>query len=435
MSGGQFPGPGPDPVRARGLTQRRSWRGRTGGNPMSRRDLFKIGGAAAAGLALAGCGIPGLAKIITPEEAAAQAKAFWPKQKPTSHLNFANWADYIDTSHESLKLFTKATGISVNYQEVIEDDNSYFAKIDPLIRAGQYTGFDLMVITDGFEFNDLIELQEVIPLDHSMLPNFKQYVIPKFTKETFDPGNLYSVPWASGMTGIGWNTKYVKEDITSIDILWNPKYAGKIGMMADPQEIANFGMFKLGIDPDGSTKAEWNKAAAVLTQQRNSGLVRQYYDQSYVNALSQGDIWITMAWSGDIFQQNQSAGNNDLQFVVPKEGGTIWTDNMMIPKHAENPVSAMKMIDWFYHPPIATMLTENIQYISACAPVKSLIEQDAQLKHGANGQNQATLQALVNSPLVFPPDSELARTRNYITPADPQTAQDFANLFNAITEA
>jgi spermidine/putrescine transport system substrate-binding protein len=402
---------------------------------MSRRDLFKAGGAAAAGLALAGCGIPGLAKIITPAEAEAQAQAFWPKQKPTGKLNFANWADYIDPSHESLKLFTKATGISVNYSEVIEDDNSYFAKIDPLIRAGQYTGYDLMVITDGFEFNDLVELQELIPLDHSLLPYFKKYVIPKFTKETFDPGNLYSVPWASGMTGIGWNTKYVKEDITSIDILWNPKYAGKIGMMADPQEIANFGLFKLGIDPDGSAKAQWNKAAAVLTQQRNSGLVRQYYDQSYVNALSQGDIWITMAWSGDIFQQNQSAGNNDLQFVVPAEGGTIWTDNMMIPKHAENPISAMMMMDWYYHPQIAAMLTENIQYINAVSTTQGLIEQDAKLKHGANGQSQATLQAMVNSPLVFPPDSVLNRTRNYVTPADPQTAQDFANLFNAITEA
>jgi spermidine/putrescine transport system substrate-binding protein len=402
---------------------------------MSRRDLFRFGGGAAAGLALAGCGIPGLAQIISPAEAEKEARAFWPKQKPTGHLNFANWADYIDPDHQSLKLFTKATGISVSYAEVIEDDNSYFAKINPLIRNGQYTGFDLMVITDGFEFNDLVELQEVIPLDHSYLPTFSKYVIPKFTKETFDPGNLYSVPWASGMTGIGWNTKYVKEDITSIDVLWDKKYAGKIGMMADPQEIANFGLFKLGIDPDKSSKADWDKAAEVLTQQRSAGIVRQYYDQSYVNALSQGDIWITMAWSGDIFQQNQSAGNNDLQFVVPQEGGTIWTDNMMIAKDAQNPVSAMKMMDWFYHPQIATMLTENIQYISACAPVKSLIQQDAQLKHGANGQKQETLQALVNSPLVFPPDSELARTRNYVTPADPQTAQDFKNIFNAITEA
>ena len=156
---------GLDPAKLRGLTQRRNGVPGTEGG-MSRRGLFKLGGAAAAGLALSGCAIPGLAKIITPDEAKAQAKDFWPKQKPTGQLNFANWASYIDPNHETLKLFTKATGIAVNYQEVIEDDNSFFAKIDPILRSGQYSGYDLMVITDGFEFTDLVELQEVIPLDH-----------------------------------------------------------------------------------------------------------------------------------------------------------------------------------------------------------------------------------------------------------------------------
>jgi spermidine/putrescine transport system substrate-binding protein len=401
---------------------------------LSRRGLLKLGGAAAASLAVASCGIPGLAKIVTTAQAEQEASAYWPKQKPTSRLNFANWADYIDPSHESLKLFTKATGIQVNYQEVIEDDNSYFAKVDPLIRAGQYSGADLMVITDGFEFNDFVELGEVIPLDHSLLPNFTKYAIPKFTQETFDPRNVYSVPWASGITGIAWNTKYVTKPITSIDVLWEPKYAGKIGMMADPQEIANFGLFKIGVDPDDSTLPDWNKAASVLTQQRNAGIVRAYYDQSYVNALSQGDTWISMAWSGDIFQQNLSAGNNDLQFAVPQEGGTIWTDNMMIPKNAQNPVSAMMMMDWFYHPQIAAMLTENIQYINACSTTQGLIGQDARRKQGANGQTQATLEALVSSPLVFPAAAELKRLRNYVTPADPRTAQTFKNIFNAIVE-
>jgi spermidine/putrescine transport system substrate-binding protein len=430
---------GMDPAKLRGLTQRRKDPSTQspGQNPsqMSRRGLFKLGGAAAAGLALTSCGIPGLAKIITPAEAKAKANEFWPKQKPTGRLNFANWASYIDPDHESLKLFTKATGIGVNYQEVIEDDNSYFAKIDPILRSGQYSGYDLMVITDGFEFTDLVELQEVIPLDQSMLPNFKKYALRKFMQETFDPGNLYSVPWASGMTGIAWHTKYVKEPITSIDALWDPKYAGKIGMMQDPQELANFGLFKAGIDPDKSTLNDWNKAAAVLEKQRNDGLVRAYYDQSYLNAISRGDVWITMAWSGDIFQQNQSTGNNDLEFAVPDEGGNIWTDNMMIPKLAQNPVSAMKMIDWFYRPEIATMLTENVQYISSNSQVPVLMKQDAQNKKGANGQDQATLQALLSSPLVFPPQSVLSRTRNYVTPQDPTTAQTFKNIFNAITEA
>jgi spermidine/putrescine transport system substrate-binding protein len=142
-----------------------------------------------------------------------------------------------------------------------------------------------------------------------------------------------------------------------------------------------------------------------------------------------------MAWSGDIFQQNQSSGNNDLAFVVPGEGGNIWTDNMMIPKYAKNPVAAMQMIDWFYRPEIATMFTENVQYISSNSAVPGLIKRDAQLKKGANGLDQGTLQALASSPLVFPTEKELSRVRNYVTPQDPKTAQTFKNIFNAITEA
>ena len=80
------------------------------------------------------------------------------------------------------------------------------------------------------------------------------------------------------------------------------------------------------------------------------------------------------------------------------------------------------------------MLTENIQYINACSTTRGLIKQDAKLSRGANGQRQATLEALVNSPLVFPSDSELQRLRNYVTPVNPQTAQTFKNIFNAIVE-
>jgi len=93
------------------------------------------------------------------------------------------------------------------------------------------------------------------------------------------------------------------------------------------------------------------------------------------------------------------------------------------------------MIDWFYRPEIATMLTENVQYISSNSAVPTLMAQDAQRKKGANGQDQATLKALLDSPLVFPPASVLSRTRNYVTPQDPTTAQTFKNIFNAITEA
>lgn len=393
-------------------------------NRISRRNALSLGGVSAAALALSACGVQGAAsKPQSTKQAESAAEKFWKAQKPTGTVSFANWALYIDTDHQTLKEFTAATGIAVNYKEVIQDDDSYFAKINPVIRSGQSTGYDVMVITDGLQFSELVALGEVIPLDQSRLTNFYKNAGPAYKNRSFDPGNVYSVPWASGSTGIAWNPKYVKDPITSINSLWDKKYAGHVGMMSDPQEIANFGLFKIGVDPQSSTEADWKNAAAALTQQKNAGIVRQYYDQSYIDALSKGDTWISMAWSGDIFQQNISAGTN-LQFVVPEEGGTIWTDNMMIPKYAKNPVAAMELIDWFYRPDIAALLTEGIEYISPVPAVQGLIKKAAA---AATGDDKKALQEVADSPLVWLSATDYARLKSYV----PLTAKN-ESTFNGI---
>lgn len=390
--------PAPHPMAiARGMT--------------TRRDLFRIGGLAAAGLGLAACGVSGAGSSVTASQAQADAKKFWAGQKKHGHANFANWPLYIDTNHQTLKLFTQATGITVTYTEAIQDDPTWFAKIDPMIRAGQSTGYDLMVVTDGFEFTELVALGELIALDQSKLTNFHKNASSKFQHRSFDPGNTYSIPWASGSTGIAWNPQYVKCPITSINELWNPKYAGHVGMMKDIQEIGNFGMIKNGVNPEKSTQADWTKAAASLKQQRTDGIVRAYYDQSYITALAKGDIWVTMAWSGDVFQQNLSSGTN-LQFAVPDEGGTIWTDNMMIPKYAKNPADAMLLMDWFYRPDIAAMLTEAINYITAVPAARAIIETDAAK---ASGSDKQSLLEVANSALVWPSAAVYSRLHNYVS--------------------
>jgi spermidine/putrescine transport system substrate-binding protein len=381
----------------------------------------------AAGLALAACGVQGAAKQQTTAQAETAAQKYWKGKTKHGKVDFANWALYIDPSHQTLKEFTAATGIKVTYQEVIQDDDSFFAKIHPVIAGGQSTGYDIMVITDGVQFSELVELGEVIPLDQSMLTNFYKYAGQPYQHRSFDPGNIYSVPWASGSTGIGYNPKYIKTPPTSIADLWNPAYKGHVGMMSDVQEIANFGLFKIGVDPVTSTEADWHAAAKVLLTQRNSGIVRQYYDQSYINALANGNTWITMAWSGDIFQQNLSSGT-DLQFVVPKEGGNLWTDNMMIPKNAQNPVDAMMLIDWFYRPDIAAMVTEAINYITAVPSVQPIVTADAAK---AKGSDKKTLTEVATSPLVWPTTADYTRLKDYV-PLTPKTKPTFYSIFQPV---
>jgi spermidine/putrescine transport system substrate-binding protein len=389
-----------------------------------RRDALKLAGLAAAGLVAAGCGTSQAAPQV---QSLTGPAAFWYRQRKHGHVNFANWPYYIDTGQKTLHEFTGATGTTVTYAEVIQDDPSWFAKVSPIIRAHESIGYDVMVITNGFQFSELVALHELMPLDQSMMKNFYRYASPNFQHRSFDPGNTYSVPWASGSTGIAWNPKYIKTPVTSMNDLWNPAYKGRVGMMSDLQDLGNFGMIKLGIDPEKSTPSDWRRAAKVLTAQRDAGLVRGYYQQPYLNALATGETWISMAWSGDIFQSNLTSGT-DLKFVIPAEGGTIWTDNMVIPRGAQNPVDAMMLMDWYYRPQVAAQLTESINYITAVPSAQAIIAADARASKGAQ---RRLLHQVATSELVWLTRAEFARLRNYADVSG-KRQQEYTSVFQPV---
>src|SRR5690606_2019968 len=222
---------------------------------------------------------------------------------------------------------------------------------------------------------------------------------PQYMRTTYDPGNLYSVPWASGMTGIAYNPEATGRPITKLADLWDPEFAGKVGMFSDAQELANFGLLALGIEPATSTPDDWEAAAAKLQEQKDAGIVRNYYDQSWVEAFANGEIWITQAWSGDILQLNLGS-DIQYEFVIPEEGGTIWTDNFTIPITAENPVDALMCIDFFYRPEIAATLAEYIGYVTPVPGTKEIIRQHA--AEAETDEDREYYEVLAESPLVFP---------------------------------
>ncbi|MFI6742381.1 spermidine/putrescine ABC transporter substrate-binding protein [Nonomuraea sp. NPDC050451] len=394
--------------------------------PRSRRDAFRIAGFSAAGLALAACGVQG--QKAAPPKADA-VKDFWAKQTKHGKVVFANWPEYMPEDKAPLEKFKQATGISYEYKEVIQENAEFFGKADPVLRAGQSLGYDIVVMTNGVQLQHMIELGYVTPLDHSQLPNFEANAGQKYKERAYDPGNKYTVPYTSGVTGIAYNTKYVNEDITSIESLFDPKYKGRVGMMSDAQEIANFGMFALGIAPEKSTEADWKRAGEKLKAQRDAGIVRKYYDQSYIDAVSKGDVWLTMAWSGDVFQR-QLAGE-PVKFVVPEEGGTIWTDNMLIPKNAANPVDALMLMDYLYQPAVAAELDEFIQYVTPVPAVQDLLREKAKT---AKGKDKKALEDMINSPLMFPTEADYAKLHNY-TQLTTQQEQVFNPIFQSITQA
>ena len=414
-----------DPALLRGLTQPR-W---------SRRAFLGSAGAAGAAALLAACGVQGSSKPSTAQGQDAVAK-FWAGQSKAGVLNFANWPLYIDvqkvggkTVHPTLDNFTKQTGIKITYKEVIQDNDSFLGRIMPSLKAGQDTGWDLMVITNGGPIEKLIRLGYLTPLDHSKLPNFNKYADPSFKDPTYDPGNKYSIAWQAGFTGIAYNPKLTKRPITSFQDLLDPAFKGRIAMFGDILDTPNLTMVGLGIDPAKSTVDDWKKAADVLKRQRP--LLRKYIDNAgEADVLSSGEVWVSMAYSGDIFQLNNS-GAPGIKFVIPKEGAMLWTDNMCIPLHAKHPVDAISYMDYVYTPRIAATLAENINYITPVPNAKPLIQQDA---NKASSADKATLEGVLSSPLVFPTQADLAKGHRYriLTP-DEQTVWD--RIFQPIIQA
>ncbi|GAA2317986.1 spermidine/putrescine ABC transporter substrate-binding protein [Nonomuraea roseoviolacea subsp. roseoviolacea] len=404
-----------DPAFLRGMTQ-----------PRTRREAFRIAGLSAAGLALAACGVQG--QKAAPPKADA-VKDYWAKQTKHGRVVFANWPEYMPEDQAPLKKFQSETGISYQYKEVIQENAEFFGKADPVLRAGQPLGYDIVVMTNGVQLQHMIQLGYCVALDHSKLPNFAANAGEAYKNRAYDPGSTYTIPYTSGVTGIAYNTKYVKDDITSIEALFDPKYKGRVGMMGDAQEIANFGMIALGVNPEKSTEADWKKAGEKLKAQRDAGIVRKYYDQSYIDAVSKGDVWVTMAWSGDVFQR-QLAGE-PVKFVVPEEGGTIWTDNMLIPKGAANPVDALMLMDYLYQPAVAAELDEFIQFVTPVPGVQDILKEKAAK---AAGEDKKALEQMVASPLMFPSEADYAKLRTY-TSLTTQQEQVFNPIFQSITQA
>jgi spermidine/putrescine transport system substrate-binding protein len=378
---------------------------------VTRRELISAGLGSAALLGLSACGVAGTRKANAATDSASR---YWRNKHRAGRLDFANYTQYIDvkpgnqSDHPTLDAFEHETGIAVHYYEVIDDDASWFGKIEPSLSANQSIGYDLMVIGSDYYLTDYIAQGFLAPLDHSRLPNFARYCGATFRNSTFDPGNRFTVPWQSGMTGIGYDPRKVGGRITSWQDLLNPALKGKVGMWNDNIQLGNIALLATGVAPESSTPADWRRAAAWLRKQKGAGVVRAYDTSNYLSELERGDLWASLVYSGDIFQANQNGSN--LEFVIPREGGLVWTDNLCIPVTAAHPVDALTYMNYVYEPAVAAKIAETVQFVSPVPASRSFIAADAAK---ATGARQRTLTALSRSPLIFPTAAEESKLHHF----------------------
>ncbi|MGH2402115.1 MAG: extracellular solute-binding protein, partial [Candidatus Limnocylindria bacterium] len=173
------------------------------------------------------------------------------------------------------------------------------------------------------------------------------------------------------------------------------------------------------------------RAAAEILQEQ-APLVRGYYGNEYAQALADGSLAVTMAWSGDVFQLQFD--NPDLQFVVPEAGGILWIDNLTIPKGAQHPNDALAFMDFVYQPDIAAQITEYVNYICPVPAAQEIIRTHAQ--EATDGGDQETadyLTSVADSELVFPSEEMLGNLHSYKVLSEEEEAL-WNELFQEITQ-
>jgi spermidine/putrescine transport system substrate-binding protein len=390
---------------------------------MTRRDLLRRMGIGAGALSvsalLAACGVEGEAE----RNAAEGGKDELTTTEVQGELNFANWPAYIDKAKgesPTLQQFTKETDIEVNYKEVINDNLSFFATIREPLANGQAVEWDLIVVTDWL-IAKMANLGYLETLDHSRLGNFDANAGEIYKDPTYDPNNAHSIPWQSGITGIAYNLELTGKDVTSVEELFNEEYAGNVGMMTEMRDTMNLVLLGMGVEPQEATVDDAREAQQKLLQQREAGIVRQYYGNDYVQPLENGDLALTMAWSGDVLGAELSDPN--IKFVVPDEGGILWVDNMAIPQNAAHPIDAMEMMNFVYQPDIAAQMTAWINYISPVPEAEDILKQS----------NDSYTRKVASSPLVFPTPEMESRLHHYKN-LNPEEEELWNELFDEVIQ-
>jgi spermidine/putrescine transport system substrate-binding protein len=395
----------------------------------SRRDVLRYAGsgAGAVGLSafLAACGVSGSGDTTKTPSATAATPS--PLPAKAGVVEVANWPLYLDLEDgksATLDGFKKENGITPTYKEDINDNDEFFGTdLRQQLSAGQATGWDIIVMTDWM-IAKLIRLGWIQELHKEVLPNATANLDDKFRNPWFDADNKHSFPWAAGITGIGYNPKLTKRPITRIADLWDPAFKGHIGMFSEMRDSVQFALLVNGVrPPEKATDDQVQQAFRKLQEQKDAGIVRGYYGNDYTDPLATGDLWLTMAWSGDV--NALKVDTPELEFVVPEEGGNRWSDNMCLPLKAEHPTDAHAWIDFVYRPEIAKGITEFVWYESPVKGVRELIAEDA--------KEDKSLLAVSESDLVWPSQETLANTFTYKV-LDEQEEQDWHDTFDPLIQ-
>jgi len=303
-------------------------------------------------------------------------------------INVFNWGQYIsDGSEDSLDVnaeFTKQTGIKVNYSNY-DTNEALYKKLE----SGG-ANYDVIIPSD-YMVQKLIKEDMLEKINFDNVPNFND-IDESLKNPYYDPKNEYSVPYTTGTVGIIYNKKHVTKTVDSWSILWDEEYKDKILMFDNTRDAFSIAQFLLGQDVNTTKQDDLIKASEKLKEQKP--LVQQYVMDEIFDKMENEEAWISTYYAGDAV--SMMAENEDLDFVLPKEGFNYFVDAICIPKSAKNKEAAEKYINFLTD---AQISAENIEFLSYTTPSTKARE----LMSEEYSQNE----------IIFPTSETLERSQSF----------------------
>jgi len=262
-------------------------------------------------------------------------------------LNIYNWADYIP--QEVIDAFEKEYNCKVVY-DTYASNEEMFAKI----KSGG-SGYDI-VFPSGDHVKMMIDGGLLEKLDMSKIPNFQNVNEIVLSKITYDPNHEYSVPYMMGTTGIIVNKKYLQNFDKSWSIYERSDLKDRMTLLDDMREVFGAALKYLGYSVNTTNPDEIEKAKQVILKWKEN--ILKFDATTYAQGIVNGEFWAVHGYPENVFQLIPEGDRQNFEFFVPKEGGTLWIDNMVILKDAKNKDLAYKFIDFLLRPDISAQISD-----------------------------------------------------------------------------
>ena len=313
-------------------------------------------------------------------------------------LNFYNWSSYI--APDTVANFEKETGIKVRY-DTFDSSELLHAKLV----AGR-TGYDIVMSSSGWA-----KMQAdgglLMPLDKAQITNLKN-LDPLIESQLarLDPGNTYAVPWLWGYTTVGINIDKVKAALGDLpmpdnawDLIFKPEYMSRlkscgVSFLDSSSEVVPAALHYLGRSLESSNPADYKDVGELLKKIRP--YVTLFSSSGYIDDLARGSLCVSMGWSGDLSSAKRradaAAAGNRIEALMPKTGGVMFFDTMVVPADAPHAANAWRFINYILRPEVHAGLTNHLHYANPNREARRFVTSE-----------------LAHSPIVFPPEADMKR--------------------------